>query len=164
MLSLINLDQVLVRGYVSPEDAALVRSGDPVSIGLRDFPERTILTKVSTINPALDEANKSVTVNIITSTRQGWPLPGQNVQLKVMVSPPGPVLTIPLSAVQFEGDRATVFVRKDANAFEKRSIEISRVNEDNVIIRSGLNADEEVAVTQVFSLKALGRFDQYGEE
>lgn len=164
MLNIINLDQVLIRGYLSPEDAGLVRPNDPVTVSLQDYPSRKIEAAVMTINPALSEANKSVMVNIISSTSDGWPLPGQNVQLKVMVAPPAPVLSIPLSAVEYEGDRATVFVRKSANAFEKRVVTISRLNEDQAIISDGLEANEEVAITQVFSLKALGRFELYGEE
>ncbi len=164
MLSLINLDKVLVRGYLSPEDAGLVSAGDPVSVSLQDYPSRNIEATVMTINPALSESNKSIMVNILANTSDGWPLPGQNVQVKVMVEPPTPVLSIPLAAVQYEGDRATVFVRKSDNAFEKRMVTISRLNEDQAMISDGLEANEEVAVTQVFSLKALGRFEQYGEE
>ncbi len=164
MFSVINLDEVLVEGYASPEDAALIRQGDPAFISLRDFPDREIQASVYTVNPSVDESSKSVAVNIEVSTEDGWPLPGQSVQVRLMVAPPYPVLTVPLPAVQFEGDKATVFVRRDANTFEKRNIEISRVNEQQIIVRSGLAEGEEVAITQVFSLKALGRFDQYGEE
>ena len=163
MLSLVNLDRVLIRGYVSPEDAALVQAGDPVVVSLKDFPGRALQANVATINPALDEANKSVTVNILAATVDGWPLPGQNVRLEVMVTPPQPVLTLPLSAVQYEGDRAMVFVRTDPRTFEKRAITLSRVNADAVMVSSGLEAGEEVAITQVFSLKALGRYEQYAE-
>ena len=163
MLSLVNLDRVLIRGYVSPEDAALVQAGDPVVVSLKDFPGQALQATVATINPALDEANKSVTVNILAATVNGWPLPGQNVRLEVMVKPPQPVLMLPLSAVQYEGDRATVFVRTDSQTFEKRAITISRVNPDAVMVTAGLEAGEEVAVTQVFSLKALGRYEQYAE-
>lgn len=164
MLSLVNLDRVLIRGYVSPEDAALVQAGDPVVVTLKDFPGRALRAEVATINPALDEASKSVTVNIVAATQAGWPLPGQSVRLEVRVTPPQPVLTLPLSAVQYEGDRATVFVRTNPRTFEKRAITISRVNDDAVIVASGLAEEEEVVVTQVFSLKALGRYEQYAEE
>lgn len=164
MLDIINLDQVLIRGYLSPEDAGLVKAGDPVSVSLQDYPARTIEAEVMTINPALSESNKSITVNVLSKTSDGWPLPGQNVRLDVMVAPPAPVLAIPLTAVQYEGDQATVFVRQSDTAFAKRVITISRLNADQALVAEGLQENEEVAVTQVFSLKALGRFELYGEE
>jgi hypothetical protein len=34
----------------------------------------------------------------------------------------------------------------------------------DVLVSRGLEGGEEVAVTQIFSLKALGRYEQYAEE
>ncbi len=164
MLSLINPVRVLIKGFLSPEEGMFVQAGDSVLVSFPQFSDHALPAAIKTINPAISESNKSITLNIIANTENGWPLPGQNVQLKVMATPPSSLLTIPLSAVQFEGDMSTVFVRKDATTFEKRAITISRVNEDKVLVNSGLEEGEEVAITQVFSLKALGRFDLYGEE
>ncbi|MFK7845311.1 MAG: efflux RND transporter periplasmic adaptor subunit [Rhodothermales bacterium] len=163
MLSIINPKHVLIRGYLSPENALLVHTGDPATISLNGSSDRFIQATVNTISPALNESTKSVMVNIIAPTNAGWPLPGQNVQVQVMATPGQPVLTIPLSAIQYEGNKSTVFVRKNATSFEKRTIDISRIDNEKVMVQSGLAAGEEVAITQVFSLKALGRFDQYGE-
>ena len=164
MMSLINLDRVLIRGYVSPEDAPLVRPGDPVVVGGQAFAEHALEARIHTINPALDEASRSVTVNILAKTKNAWPLPGHSVHLQIRVRSPEPVLMTPLSAVEYEGEQAIVFVRKDSLTFEKRVITIGRVTEDRVIVAAGLDEGEEVAVSQVFSLKALGRFEQYAEE
>ncbi len=164
MMSLINLDRVLIRGYVSPEDAPLVRPGDPVIVGGQAFAEHALEARIHTINPALDEASRSVTVNILAKTKDRWPLPGHNVQLQIRVRSPEPVLMTPLSAVEYEGEQAVVFVRKDSLTFEKRVITIGRITGDQVIVAAGLDEGEEVAVSQVFSLKALGRFEQYAEE
>ena len=164
MMSLINLDRVLIRGYVSPEDAPLVRPGDPVVVGGQAFAEHALEARIHTINPALDEASRSVTVNILAKTKNAWPLPGHSVHLQIRVRSPEPVLMTPLSAVEYEGEQAIVFVRKDSLTFEKRVITIGRVTEDQVIVAAGLDEGEEVAVSQVFSLKALGRFEQYAEE
>ena len=71
---------------------------------------------------------------------------------------------LPLSAVQYEGEQATVFVWLDPLTFEKRPVEIERMAEDAVIVAAGLMEGEEVATSQVFSLKALGRYAQYAEE
>ncbi len=164
MLSLIDLEQVMVRAYVSPEDAVLVRAGDPVHVRLKEFPDRSLRSQVSTINPALDEMSRSVGVNVITASEEGWLMPGQNVDVEIRVAPLQPVLSFPLSAVAFDGDETTVFVRTDVNTFERRTVDLGRVGDDFVTVTAGLVDGEEVAVSQVFSLKALGRYEQYAEE
>ncbi len=163
MLSIIDASHVLIRGFVSPEDAPYVSPGDTVRIGLRSR-EPLIEARVSTINPALDASNRSVVVNVLTPTRDGWPLPGQNVRLEILSGSPRPAVSLPMSAVQYEGQQAAVFVRIDPVTFEKRFVEIDRLDDETVVIASGLQEGEDVAVTQVFSLKALSRFELYGEE
>ena len=164
MLSIINLDQLLVRGYLSPEDAGTVQPRDPVVINHPNLPERRLEAEISSINPALDEANKSIPLNIILRPSNGWPLPGQNVHIQVMVTPHSPVLSIPLTAIQYEGEKPNVFVLTAPETFEKREITLSRLNEETAFVSSGLYEGESVAITQVFNLKALSRFAQYGEE
>lgn len=163
VLSIVNLDRVMVRGYLSPNEASLVRPGDSVVIYMGDLPGQALHTRVATINPALDEIHKSVTVNTLVETRDGWPIPGQRVDMRVQVETPDAVLTIPIEAVQYEGGDAAVYVAIDVQSFEKRIVEVERVTAERAIILSGIVEGEYVAVSQVFSLKALDRYELYAE-
>lgn len=169
MLDVIDNSMVLVRGFVSPDDAYLLSSGLPVLIQQRaDNPKnsttRSIQATVTTINPSLDEMNRSIPVNSIIETVNGWPIIGQNVQNSYDVTSSHNGIKIPLSAVQFEADGATVFVYKNDLTYQKRGISLERITSDFVIVSSGLEAGEKVAVNQVFSLKALEKFSEFGEE
>ncbi|MGD8414164.1 MAG: efflux RND transporter periplasmic adaptor subunit [Candidatus Latescibacterota bacterium] len=164
MMSIVGSDKVMIRGFVSPEDAPMISVGDSVTIGLKDVPGRVISAQVTTINPSVDPENRSVTVNVLTPTHERWPMPGQNVRLEIRASNPRPVIMLPLSTVQYEGEQATVFVRIDPLSYEKRPVKIERMAVDAVIVADGLSEGEEVATTQVFSLKALGRYSQYAED
>ena len=73
-------------------------------------------------------------------------------------------MAIQLQALTYDGDQTIGFVKKDANTFERRPIEVDQIKGDFVFVASGLSAGEEVAVTKVFSLKALSRFDIISEE
>ena len=163
MMTVVNTAHVLVRGFVSPDDAGMIRPGDPVTIRMKDVPGPAVAARVATINPAVDAESRSVTVNVLAATAGGWPMPGQTVRLEIRVSNPRPVMMLPLSAVQYEGEQATVFVRRDERTYEKRPVEIERVTADAVVVTAGLEAGEAVAASQVFSLKALGRFGEYAE-
>jgi cobalt-zinc-cadmium efflux system membrane fusion protein len=164
MMSITGTDKVMIRGFVSPEDAPMISVGDQVAIGLKEVPGRVINAQVTTISPSVDLENRSVTVNVLTLTQERWPMPGQNVRLEITASNPRPVMMLPLSAVQFEGEQATVFVRLDPLTYEKRPVDIERMANEVVIVAEGLKEGEEVATSQVFSLKALGRYSAYAEE
>lgn len=164
MMSIVNTDEVLIRGFVSPEDAPAIRPGDPVVVGLKDVPGRELRAVVTTINPSVDAENRSVTVNIKVRTQARWPMPGQNVRLRIATGEKRPLITLPLSALTYDGNAASVFVRLDDRTFEPRPIQVERVSEDHAVVRAGLKAGEVVAISQVFSLKALARYEKYAEE
>ena len=164
MMSVVDLSRVLVRGYISPEEGANVKVGDNVCISQKDFGQKICSAKITSINPALDEANKSLVVNILTGTVNKFPKPGSNVTIDVSVSTNYNVIAVPSSAISFDGNEPTAYVKKNNTTFEKRFLTVQKTSGDNLIVTKGLNEGDEVAVSQIFSLKALGRFEQFAEE
>ena len=160
----VNTGKVLIKGYLSPEDALHVGKGDSVSVTLRDNKNQMIHAQVSSINPGLDETNRSVVVNILVNTHQGWPKPGENVRLEIKSAALSPYISVPLNALTYDGDNPVVFVKKSAGSFEKRALLVKEINQQEVVVDKGLSLGEEIAVTQVFSLKALSRYSQIAEE
>ena len=167
LLDIIDNREVLVRGYVSPSDAMFVRVGTPVIIAERTdagaSDHKRIEGAVTTVNPALDEQNRSIVLNTILPTKDGWPFVGETVRMSYAAEPDDSTFSIPLSAVQFEEQDAAVFVRLAPLQYEKRIVEIARMTQDRAVIRSGLQDGEEIAISQVFSLKALERFEQFAD-
>jgi cobalt-zinc-cadmium efflux system membrane fusion protein len=164
MLSIVDPSHVLVQAYVPPDEAGDVAPGDTVSIHGSDAGQAVLAARIATVNPALGAENRSVVANILTPTRGGWPRPGQAVQVTIAGLGALETLSVPLSAILYEGDRATVFVQLDDASYEQRPVVLGRLTADRAEVLEGLLAGEPVAVTQVFNLKALRRFDQFGEE
>ena len=160
MATLVNLEKVLIKGYASPDDAGLIRPGDGVAISLKSFPGRKIQGKVAAVNPSLDPVNRSIPVISIVHTQDGWPMPGINIRMDIQVQTPEPVITVPLSALGNEGDRAMVFLKTGENSYQKHAVTIHRITSRDVIVDSGLQGGEEIAISQVFTLKALGKIDE----
>ncbi len=165
LLDIIDPTQVLVRGFVAPDDALFIKSGTPVAIMDRfsDNGTNFIETDVSTVNPALDDINRAIPVNIIAKTVNQWPIIGQNVRTVFSIVSDDIGIIIPLSAVQFEQDGATVFVQLAPETYEKRAVVTGRMSEDEVIIISGLSEGESIATSQIFNLKALAKFEEFAE-
>ncbi len=155
---------VLVRGYLAPDDARLINKGDSVVISKRENDAAIAKATVTSINPGLDEDSRSVIVNIILPTTGGWPKPGENVRLEIRTSSQKEVIAIPVEALTYDGNQAIVFVKKGTGIFEKRTIGVAEIRDKYIFVNSGLAPDEEIALTKVFSLKALSRYDIIAEE
>ena len=163
LLTLVDPSEVLIRGFASPEDAVSLRAGTRVEVTSRQASTHRVEATIKTINPAVDAENRSVVLNILAKTSDGWPRPGESVRLTVSAESSQPVLSVPTSAIQYDGERAVVFVAHSESLFELRQVSIVRMNETTAFISDGLASGESVAIDQVFTLKALSRFDIYGE-
>jgi len=169
LMDLVNNEQVLVRGFVDPDDVMFLNIGAKSVVVQRINREegegrRSIETVIATIQPGLDQENRSIVVNSHLMTENQWPVIGQSVRVQYSAVTPDEVFSVPMSAVQYEGQNATVFVKVGDLRYEIRQIAISRIMEDTAIVSNGLAEGEEVAVSQVFSLKALGKFEEFAEE
>lgn len=165
MLSrVLDISQVLVRGYVTPEDARYIGAGDSVTILRRQNESFKMKAVVSSVNPGLDENNRSVIINILLSTKDNWPKPGENLQLSIASSSKVEVVSIPVEALTYDGNDPIVFVQVNESTFEKRKVDVQEFREKYAIVRNGLQKNERLASSQIFSLKALSRFDKIANE
>ena len=160
----LDMSHVLVRGYVSPEDARFIQPGDSVKLSRRQNDPFAMRAVVTSINPGLDENNRSVIVNILLATSGNWPKPGENLHLSIVTSSNTEVITVPMEALTYEGNDPVVFVKISDSAFEKRKIDVQEFRDKYAVVRKGLDKGEQLAFTQVFSLKALSRFSKISEE
>jgi cobalt-zinc-cadmium efflux system membrane fusion protein len=163
MLSIVNLDRVKIEGYVSPDEGTLIRPGDSVLIALKDYPDRRITARVTSINPTLDERNKSIVVYLVIPTRAGWPKPGENLRLSIFVTTPTPVIGVPASAIVYDGSTPMVFLQQDSLTFVRQPLRLLRTASDMAFVHSGIREGDRVAVSQLFTLKALSRMEEYAE-
>ena len=164
LATIVNSAEVLVRGFVSPDAVPRIRPGDTVTIRSPNDPAQTLAARVTSVQPASDAAHRAVAVNVRVPTPRRELVPGQSVELEIHTAAAEPALVVPMGAIVYEGDDATVFVRRDDRTFERRALTLGRIGADAVVATDGLEPGEEVAVSQVFSLKALGRYAQYAEE
>ena len=164
LATIVSSAEVLVRGFVSPDEVARIRPGDAVTIRAPNDAGRAVAARVTSVQPATDAERRAVAVNVRVATPNRELVPGQSVELDIATVATASAVLVPMTAVVYEGDDATVFVRRDDRTFERRALTLGRVGEAFVVATDGIEAGEEVAVSQVFSLKALGRYAQYGEE
>lgn len=162
--TVINLEKILIRAYLTPEDGKLVHPGDTVNIFHRLVEEASMKAQVATINPGLDEMNRSIVVNILLDNKNQWFKPGDNVRTIIQTQTQKDLLAIPTDAISYNNDDPVVFVSLGDQKYELRAIHIAEIRDKLALVSSGLSAGEKVAIGQVFSLKALARFELISEE
>ena len=160
----LDISHVLVRGYITPEDARFIHSGDSVRLFKRINDTDQLKAIVTSINPGLDENNRSVIVNVLFPSVDSWPKPGENLRLSISTSSQMEVITIPMEALTYDGNDPIVFIKVNDSTYEKRKIQVIEFRDKFVVVGEGLEKNEQLVINQIFSLKALSRFDKIAEE
>jgi len=160
---IVNTNKLLIKGYVSPEDADFINPDFDVTISLRKSENKQIKTKIHSIVPVLDAQNRSVVVNAFVTNPDSWLTPGRNVRMHIEGSTAEEVIHISKDALLVFGNQPTVFVKISDNKFEQRAVTIAQDTGLRTVVYSGLAAGEEIAVSQVFSLKALAKYTEEPE-
>lgn len=163
MLSIVGQGEVMVRGQATPDQAARIRAGDGVSVQSSSDPSLAVASRVESVAPAASPEDRAVAVYVRVPAGRGI-RPGQSVRLSVIPTSGETRLIVPLAAVAYDGDRAVVFVQTDARTYEQRPVVLGPPEADAAPLLSGLASGDRMAVSNVFDLKALARFEAYGEE
>lgn len=164
LLDIIEPNKVLLRGYVNASDIGFISKGNRVEIlhGPQDN-KSEIEATVTSVNPALDEQSKSAIINVVTDIQPGTLKPGQSTVLRVKSIMQKPSVAVPQSALVYDGDTPIVFVQRSELEYEPFAVNVVRIIEGRMVLDGNLKEGMDIAVSDVFSLKALMRFDESAE-
>jgi len=164
LASVVDPSELVIKGYLAPEDLNAVSTGDSVYVYRQS--DRTlppIAATIASINPALDESSKSLIANIYITGNELWPLPGENVRLVIHSHIPENWIAVPASAISWLGENAIVYVWTEKSILEIRKVEIVSSDDTHSFVISGISKGEKVAVSEIFTLKSLVRYNQFAE-
>ena len=169
LLSIINPDMALVQGFASPGDLPDLRPGAGVKVHAQqpaggDRNMEIAAGQISGIQPAMDTRENAVIINSIIQPRPADLIIGQSVRISYAARTSGAVLSVPSSSVFYEESEAFVFVRVEPLRYEKRRIIIQQQLPEEYIVARGVEPGEELAASQIFSLKALAKFEDFAED
>ena len=115
------------------------------------FSDSTFTGTVTTVaNLAQNKDNKSkikvFPVEIVIDQYNKNLLPGLTVSCRIIVDELKNVCYVPLEALYMEGGKSYVY-KKTMGGYEKVEVQTGRANSDYIIIESGLDEDDTVALT-----------------
>lgn len=137
-------------------DATTAQRGEPVVVTTRDVP-------LIEFNGTVVETAAAATgpLRVVIDDPEQLLRPGMFAELKIEVELP-PRLTIPATAVMYAGKRRLVFVERISGVFEPRTPELGGTADGFVEVVSGLDENEQVAVSGTFLLAAESRIRSDG--
>ena len=145
------LSKVWVVGQLKEKDISSIHETDEVEIEAAGIPGLIIKGVVYHISEMLDETTRSVEVFIECANSGRNLKPGMYATVQFTHKEDSSIL-IPVSAVMQMEESSFVFVKSKSNGFVKRMIKTAGTDNDLVIIKSGLMADEEIVTEGAFYL------------
>ncbi len=147
-----DLGKVWVVAQVKEKNLGLINSIDSVHVITDAHPEKSINGIVSYVGSLLDEQSRSVEVYVECRNDNKMLKPGmfayvtftQQVQDKIV---------IPASAVLQGEEHSYVFVQTGKNKFVKREVSVTTGNEKELIVNSGLTANETIVADGAIYLR-----------
>ena len=149
---------------VRQEDARLLAKGQPIEFFLDgDVARKSAASgKIDWISQEIDPKTRTLKVRAVVPNDDGRLKAKTFGTATITVQEERSMLTIPEEAVQWEGCNHVVFVRKKADEFVVRKVELGLRRGGDVEVKSGLKPDERVVTIGSHVLKSLLFKDRLG--
>lgn len=157
IIQLPDLSKLKAKVNINETDISHITKGLKVQVRPDAFSDSTFTGYVATVaNLAQNKDNKSkikvFPVEIVINEYNKNLLPGLTVSCRIIVDEIENVIFIPLEALHVQGDKSYVF-KKTVGGYEKVEVQAGPANSDYIIIESGLDKDDKVALIDPTTLE-----------
>lgn len=133
--------------FVNEVDIQKIKMGQKVNLGLDADPDKRLSGKVTSVaNIGEQRPNsdaKVFEVVILVNESDSTLRPAMTTSNEIVVSTVPSATFIPLECVHSEGDKSFVY-KKAAGSIVKQQVELGKFNENEVIVKSGVSAEDEL--------------------
>lgn len=139
---------------VAERDLTQVAVGTQVTIRPRALAGQSFDGTVALIYPHLNAATRTARIRIEVPNPDEVLRPEMYVDAEIQAGTPGPVLTVPESAVLDSGSRQAVLVDKGEGRFEPRDVKLGRRGGGLIEVTQGVSEGEAVVTSANFLIDA----------
>ena len=148
LFTIVKIDPIRLRLEVPERMAPWIKHGQVADVSLEAFADRQFRGKVWRISPTVDQSKRTFVVEALIDNPDGALKPGSYARAKLPTNKVDDVRTVPVKAVNYVFGSNKAYVVK-GNVTEAREVKLGdRFNQDVEII-SGVEAGEEVAISQL---------------
>jgi membrane fusion protein (multidrug efflux system) len=147
IVTLMDASRVRVQVFVPEAEVRFIRDGLPVEVIADGLPDRRFAGTVTRSSYALDEATRTMLVEIEVPNDSGALRPGMYATVNLQVETHDGALVLPSAAVATEKSGSFVYRIVD-DRVEKTPVQIGFKNAERIEVTGGLDADQAVAVSK----------------
>jgi multidrug efflux pump subunit AcrA (membrane-fusion protein) len=154
MMTVMDLDQVVARAFISPQQAALLHVGDPATMSQGDGANADAVPgKVTVVSPALDPNSTTLQVWVEVPNPRDQLKPGSTVRVTMVAKTIKDALVVPPAAVLTAADGTTsVMVIGPNHHAHLTNVTVGIRTDKEVQIVSGVHAGQMVVTTGAYGL------------
>ena len=149
--TIVNINPLRVKIDVPEQAIPQIHQGESVSVSVSGYPDRTFAGRVARISPNVTASSRTLSVEADVDNPSGELKPGQFATIRVLLPQKGTAVMVPQRALRTISGATYVFVIKNGFA-QQRLIQSGQTESDMVEIKSGIAADEVVAISNVDQL------------
>ena len=150
-----NMNDLLFKGNIDETEVAKLRKGMDLAITVGALTDVRLAARLEFVAPKVSSGTTGNQFEIKGALLQSKGVTlraGYSANAEIILDARSQVLSLPESAVKFEGGKAVVYVQtgdKDANTFERRVVQTGLSDGVNIEIRSGLRIGEKVRGNEI---------------
>jgi cobalt-zinc-cadmium efflux system membrane fusion protein len=153
VITIADLNTVWVTADVPESAIRFIRVGDPVTIGLSAFPDRTFSGRVKRIGDLVDPQTRTIKVRAELDNSSGQLRPEMFATIRHSQGSKR-AMVIPKSALYQQQDRITVFRERKRGEFEEVPVTVFWQDNNRAAIQGDLHPGDQVVVDGVAQLRA----------
>jgi len=155
LMTIENLQSVVVQASIPEQDVARVRPGQRAEVTVLSYPNAVFTGVVRSLAARIDEKTRTLPIRILVPNERGQLRPEMFAQVRLTTAVSRRALVVSPDALVGDGDEKAVYVAgPKPGDFEKRSVTIGKSHNALIEITSGLKPGDQVVAAGVFVLKS----------
>ena len=156
LLDIVDLRVLEMEAAVPSQDIASIKLGQQVTLKVEGI-NTAIVGKVTRINPAVQSGSRSIMTYIQVANTDGQVKAGVFAEAQLALDKKSDVMTIPQTAVQYDGNKTFVYAIEN-NLLQQKNVTLGLQGESNgtasVEVLSGLAKDAQIVKANLGSLRS----------
>lgn len=146
-----------------PEAAlARVQAGQPVELRVESVAGKVFAGKITWVSPAVDERTRLGRARAEFENTDGLLRDRMFATARILVRTAESALLVPSDAVQHVDGKPFVFVKREADLYDLRAVQVGARFSNRQELLGGVAASDEVAVTHAYALKSAMLMSKLG--
>jgi len=149
--TIVSVNPLRVRIDIPEQAITQVHVGESVSVSVAAYTDRSFAGHVARISPSVTASSRTLTVEAEVDNPKAELKPGQFATVRILLPQTEPAVLVPQRALRTISGSTYVFVIKNGFA-EQRLVQPGQSEGELVELKTGVNADETVAISNVDQL------------